>query len=150
MKKLILYLILVIVTFWFASANNWTFDTDTNVLTDEQGQVIWDSVWDDAVRWWAWMQWAWEIEWVAQQQEEHQWWLLNFISDVVNYLLALAALVALIYLLYHWFIMVTASGNEDRFKKWAAWLKYWTIALLWIWVSWFMISLVFYVVEIST
>ena len=42
---------------------------------------------------------------------------LNFVRGIINYALALIGLIALIYLMYHGFIALTAGSNDDKMKK---------------------------------
>jgi hypothetical protein len=80
----------------------------------------------------------------AQQQS------LAFASNLINYFLSLVSFIALVYLIYHWYLMVTAAWDKSQFEKWQKWLKYATIAIAWIFLSWFVISMVFRVLEAST
>ena len=149
MKKIILLLIVFFnKTVWyvFGFLPEWT--TDSRSYTKEKGDFL-GEVWNEPIRQWAW--WIWEnVEWIAEKDSDYQGWFLNYVSDIINYILAIAAFVALIYLLYHGFLVITAAGNEDKYKKWLWWLKYWTIALVGIWVSRFIISLIFFVVDYAT
>jgi threonine/homoserine/homoserine lactone efflux protein len=43
--------------------------------------------------------------------------VINIINTITNYALGLLALTALIYLLYHGILMVTAAGDEERYNK---------------------------------
>jgi hypothetical protein len=42
---------------------------------------------------------------------------IAFIQNLINWALGLVGLVALIYLLYNGFLMVTAAGDDGQFKK---------------------------------
>lgn len=42
---------------------------------------------------------------------------LNIVRNVVNYALGLVSLVALIYLIYHGVLVLTAAGDETQYKK---------------------------------
>lgn len=41
----------------------------------------------------------------------------QIINNFINYALGLLALIALLYLLYHGFLMVTATGDEEQYNK---------------------------------
>lgn len=73
---------------------------------------------------------------------------LALIGSIINYALWLIALVALIYLLYHGFLMVTASGDEERFNKGLQGIKYAAIAIAGVWLSRFLVSIIFYLIDI--
>jgi threonine/homoserine/homoserine lactone efflux protein len=61
-------------------------------------------------------------------QAENQ--TLAFIQKMVNYFLSVVGLIALIYLLYHGFQMVTAAGDDAKFKSGAKALRSATIAII--------------------
>ncbi|MEI6774905.1 MAG: hypothetical protein WCL18_09385 [bacterium] len=42
---------------------------------------------------------------------------LDVIKNIINYALSMIALVALVYLIYHGFLMVTAAGEDTQYKK---------------------------------
>ena len=135
--------------------NNTILNTDINqtVNTDLWAWTIWDPI-----RQWAYQiiksdDWNYEIWWVLDSHNEittHKTALnrtFGIITSIINYALYLVSLVALIYLLWHWFIILTASWDDAKYKKWMKWIKYATIALLGIWLSRFIISLIFRIVE---
>lgn len=70
----------------------------------------------------------------------------QIINNFVNYALGLLALISLIYLLYHGFLMISAAGDEEQYSKWLQWMKYAGIALAGIGVSWFVVSMIFYLI----
>lgn len=87
---------------------------------------------------------------VGEQIDEHRTALENTLTIVkksINYALWLLALVALIYLIYNGFMMVTAAGNETQFKKWVKGLKTAIIAIVWVGISRFIVSIIFWIIE---
>ena len=68
---------------------------------------------------------------------------LNLIRNWVNYALSLLGFVALIYLLYHGFLILTAAGDDEQYKKWMKWLRIAATAIAWIWLSWLFVSLIY-------
>lgn len=56
-------------------------------------------------------------------------------------------MVALIYLMYHGVLILTAAGDEERFNTGLQGIKYAAIALAGIGLSWFIISLIFYLID---
>jgi threonine/homoserine/homoserine lactone efflux protein len=42
---------------------------------------------------------------------------MNLIQIIIDYALGILAFIALIYLIYHGFLMLTASGDEKQFDK---------------------------------
>lgn len=78
---------------------------------------------------------------------EFKWeWLIDVIKWIVNWVLGILSLVALIILLRWWFQMVTAAWDESKYKKWFTILKQAAIWIIFIWVSWFIVSLIFAVI----
>lgn len=67
-------------------------------------------------------------------------------ADIINYALAIVGLIALVYLLYHAFLTLTAGGDDERAQKWFKGIKYALIALVGIALSPFIIGLVLYLV----
>lgn len=75
---------------------------------------------------------------------------LDIIKSFVNYALGLVSFVALIYLIYHGVMIITAAGDDSKYKKWMDWLKYAAIALVWIWLSRMIINFIFSLIWIIT
>lgn len=67
---------------------------------------------------------------------------LALIKKIVNYALSIVSLIALIYMLYHWFLIVTAAWDDSQYKKWLWWIKFAAIALAGIAASWLIISFI--------
>lgn len=78
------------------------------------------------------------------------WDLIGVIKTFLNRLLGLLSLVALVLLLWGGFKMLTAAGDEGKFKEWFKVLKQAGIWLAVIWLSWFIVSIVFRVLWNST
>lgn len=74
--------------------------------------------------------------------------VLNIIKNIINYALGLAWLVALVYLLAHGFMIVTAAGDDAKYKKGLKGVKTAAIALIGIGVSFFIVSFIFYIIRI--
>jgi len=95
--------------------------------------------------------------------DQELWWIVNpgpiqdhstamnstmtIIKNLINYALWLLSLIALVYLIYHWFLMVTAAWNDTQYKKWVKWLRLAVIALAWIWFSWLIVSFIFWIIN---
>ena len=67
---------------------------------------------------------------------------MALIQIVINYALAILAFIALVYLIYHGFLMVTASGDDKQFDKGKAGIKTASVALIGIGLSWLVVSLI--------
>ena len=73
---------------------------------------------------------------------------VNVVRGAINWVLGVLALIALIILLYGGFMMVTASGNEDRYKSGFTILRQAAIGLILIGIAWFVISIIFWLTSI--
>lgn len=73
---------------------------------------------------------------------------INVVRGAVNWVLGVLALIALVILLYGGFQMVTASGDEDKYKAGFTILKQAAIGLILIGIAWFVISIIFWLVSI--
>jgi hypothetical protein len=73
--------------------------------------------------------------------------VINILNTIINYTLGLLAMVALVYLMYHGILILTAAGDEERFNNGLKGIKYAAIALGGIGLSWFVISLIFYLID---
>jgi len=75
-------------------------------------------------------QWAWNA-------------FIDFVQNAVNWILWVLWLITVIILIWWGFQMVTAAGDDGKYKKWFTIVKQATIGLILIWVSWLIISLIF-------
>ena len=89
------------------------------------------------------MYYQWGITTFFQAQNQ----TLRFIQNIVNWALMFLWVVALVYLIYHGFLMVTAAGDDAQFKKWAKALRSAVIAIVWIALSAIIVNFIFYIVE---
>jgi len=88
--------------------------------------------------------------WQITEHDEAKENVLQIIKNIINYALGMLWLVALVYLIAHWFMMVTAAGDDEKYKKWLKGLKYAAIALIGIGVSFFLMSFIFRLVKLIT
>lgn len=72
--------------------------------------------------------------------------LLDTITNAVNWILGMLALIALIICLWGGFQMVTAAGDDGKYKKGMTILKQAAIGLIIIGVAWLFVSVIFWVV----
>jgi len=74
----------------------------------------------------------------------------RYIKWPINYFLGVVGLVALIYLIYHGILTVVSGSNEEQQKKWLAGVKFGAIAIIGLGVAWFLLSLIFWLINIVT
>lgn len=72
--------------------------------------------------------------------------LLKYISAFINWALGMAFFVALAFLIYNWYLVVTAAWNDAQYKKWMSYIRYMAIALVWIGLSFFIIQFIFAII----
>lgn len=60
---------------------------------------------------------------------------MSVIKNIINYALGMLGLVALVYLIYHGFLILTAAGDETQYKKWLKGIQFAAIAIVWIGAS---------------
>jgi hypothetical protein len=75
---------------------------------------------------------------------------LDVVRNAINWVLGILALIALILLLWGGFQMVTSAGDETKYEAWFKILKNAAFGLIMIWVAWFVISLIFFVINLIT
>ncbi len=75
--------------------------------------------------------------------------LIDIIKSFINWALWLLSLIALVIILYAWFKMVTANWDEEKYKGGFKIIKQAAIWLVVIWLSWFIVSMVFWIIEWS-
>ncbi len=86
--------------------------------------------------------------WPIQEFSEAKNDVLTIIKNIINYALWLLGLIALIYLIAHGFMIVTAAGDDEKYKKWLKWIKYAAIALWGVGLSFFIISFIFRLINV--
>ena len=92
--------------------------------------------WDTSMAWGVWVAWAWEASSSS---------LIDVIKSFINWMLWILSLIALVMLLLGWFKMVTAAWDETKYKDWFKVMKQAWVWLAVIWVSWLVVSLIFFV-----
>ncbi len=76
--------------------------------------------------------------------------ITNTIQTAINRILGILALIALLILMYAGFLMLTAAGDDEKYKKWFDILKQVALWLAFIGLAWLVVSMIFYVIDIIT
>lgn len=171
MNKILCYITSIfLIIMWVIVLNSQTIAdyfnvwSDQTIRTNEETNAIstvlnWaEIIWDPIRQWIGWVvkspNWEYKLEWIVDSDWEyinsHEYALtrtLQIIKNAINWALWVLALVALIYLLIMWFMMLTAAGDDSRHKKWLSWIKRAAIAIAWIWLSRFIVSFIFWVIR---
>lgn len=93
------------------------------------------------------------ILWVDAQISDHataQNQTLQVVKNIINYVLGFLALVALMYLIYNGFLILTAAGDEAQYKKWLKSIQYAVMAIAGVGASRLIVSLIFRLIHIFT
>ncbi len=157
LKKLIfwifsLFLIILNVSFALEVIDQTHLDT----LNQDQYQAIWsEDITQNPLRQWSHLpvddsrinKWIISAEDPITNYDSWAFKTLKFIKNLLNYFLGFLGFITLIYLLYHWFLVVTSS-DENKHSEALKALKNWAIAIWWIWLSWIIVSAIFYLVNI--
>jgi len=73
---------------------------------------------------------------------------LQLVKNIINYVLGFMALIALVYLIYNGFLILTAGGDDAQYKKGIGSLKYAAIAIAGVGASRLIVSLIFRVIHL--
>jgi Flp pilus assembly protein TadB len=68
--------------------------------------------------------------------------LIDSIKTAINWVLSILGIIALIILLYGGFNMVTAAGDDWKYKKGFTILRQAGIGLIFIWVAWLFVNII--------
>ena len=153
MKKIILVLSLLFYSFNLAFAwYIWQDETD-EIYTKNKDEVIDDSNLDDSLR--AGTRSAVEnVEWVidanTDTSEQSQENVVRYLSKWVNYFLWLLWLLLTILIIIQWIKIVTASWDTNKQKEALINVKNYILVLIWIAVSYLIVSLIVHFVSINS
>lgn len=75
---------------------------------------------------------------------------VTVVKGAINWMLGILALIALIILLWGWFQMVTSAGDEEKYTSGFTILKHAATGLILIGIAWFIVSIIFWLVNILT
>ena len=144
---------------WMSLWNNQTiYNTDiTKVLGSDYNWAEIDNplpdwaYWIVSWEWWSgWISWLVWTETEITQHSDALNKILKIIQNIVNYALGILAWVALVYLIIHWLIILTAAGDDTKTKKWYKWIKNAFIAITWIGLSRMIIRFILRIIATMT
>lgn len=98
---------------------------------------------DDINEWWK--SFSDKLKWILEipQKENYNsslWYVTTLIQVIINWLLWILSFVALVYMLYNWFLVFSSGSDDKSASKGKKWISTAAIALAWIWLSWLIIS----------
>lgn len=74
----------------------------------------------------------------------------SVIQTAVNRVLWILAFIALLILMYAWFLMLTAAGDDEKYNKWFNILKQVALWLVFIGLAWLVVSMIFFLIDLIT
>jgi hypothetical protein len=113
--------------------------------------ISWNDVENNSISQWSnlfsnWLRWIIHIP----QSDEYPtslWYVIALIQIAINRLLWILAFVALIYMIYNWFLVFTSGSDDKNASKGKKWIWTAAIALAWIWLSWLIISIILWFIN---
>jgi hypothetical protein len=92
---------------------------------------------------------AWDVNTVGTDTQQKDA-VINIVKSAVNRVLWILALIALLVLLYGWFLMVTSVWNEEQYGKWFTILKHAAVGIALIGIARFIVSILFRLINLFT
>ena len=134
MKKILL-LLTILFSFFPSTFAAWNiFWTQTTEIIYCQWSTCTLDNWTKAVKTW--------LTWIEKNRTATE-----YILDLVRYLITFVSLIAVLYIIYAWFRVLTWWWNEEAVKK-AKWTIVWV--LIWIVIIWLAYSIVYWIVQVVT
>lgn len=96
---------------------------------------------------------AWYLNWIIHipQPSEYEttlWYVMKLIQVAINRVLWMLSFVALIYMLYCWFLVFSSWSGDKNAQKGKKWISTAAIALAWIGLSWLIVSAMIWFITI--
>jgi len=98
-----------------------------------------DSIWSWSKVMWDESMWIVHLDQVENYDTE-LWYALSLIQITVNWTLWILAIVVFVYMLYNWFLVLSAWSDDKNVSKWKKWISNAAIAIAWIGLAWLIIS----------
>lgn len=96
-----------------------------------------------------------KIKWILQLPQANNydtnlWYILAIIQIAINWILGILAFVALVYMLYCWFLVLSSWSDDKNASAWKKWIKTTVIAIAWIGLAWLIISAMIWFINTVT
>lgn len=94
---------------------------------------------------------CWVDEWIEYIKEsdldglEKEWKASVYVQKILAYLLTFLKLLAIILIIYAWFLMLTAVWDEEKFKKWKTIIIFTIIWLIIIYLAWPIVTFIIWI-----
>ena len=94
-------------------------------------------------------EWAWINEWINSVWSAVNWLVTDrpfhvYIQDVVIYILSFVSVIAVLYLIYAWFVLFTAAWDDEKVTNTKKIILYVLGGLLIIWLAWSIYAFIAY------
>ena len=127
-------------TSWGQTHGNSTGIVDNTTISETWSISQWSNIFSN------------RLEWIIHipQSDEYStslWYVIALIQIAINRLLWMLAFVALVYMLYNWFLVLTSGSDSKTADKWKKWISTAAIALAWIGLSWLIISAILWLIN---
>jgi hypothetical protein len=165
LKNVWLFLLGIILTFWLNfqftnwlclerdHCNEWKWSQWDERPSDPKmsGETIseTDPIWSGSKVMWDKSVWILHLPQVTNYDTE-LWYLLALIKIIINRILWILAFIALIYMLYCWFLVLSSWSDDKNASKGKKWIKTAAVAIAWIWLAWLIISAMIWFIKVIT
>ena len=157
LKKIWLFLLGIIVVLWFNfHFTNWLWSLERDHYNEDRkwsngnerdstAIMSWEEISaTDSI--WSWSKVMWDKSvWIVhlaqvENYDTELWYALSIIQITVNWILWILAFVVSIYMLYNWFLVLSAWSDDKNVAKGKKWISTAAIAIAWIGLAWLIIS----------
>lgn len=83
----------------------------------------------------------------SSDYDTNLWYVLAIVQIAINWILWMLAFVALVYMLYCWFLVLSSWSDDKNVSKWKNWIKTTLIAIAWIGLAWLIISAMIWIIN---
>lgn len=134
MKYIVTLIILLFGFFQIDStfALKWLFDDKSKIIYCSDGECGLDK-WTEMVKW-------------GLKDIETQRSASTYIQDIVKYLLTFITLIAVLYIIYAWFQILTSAGDDDKVSKSKTTIITVLLGIVIIWLSYAIVNFIIWVV----
>lgn len=134
MKKIFLFIILSVVWFWFNFSQTNLYASNTNTYSNsifrwsatEIPYCKWNQCWIEQ-----WVRSIKNIDWIENEASASE-----YIQRVTKYVLWFLALIATLFIIYSWFVLLTSAWDEEKAKKSKTIIMYSIIWIIIIFLAW--------------
>lgn len=129
----------------------WIKEDPTPEITDPK--VKWQNITGTIAEWSK--KWTQKLEWILEFPERTDYatplgYALRLVQISINRILWILAFVALVYMLYSWFLLFSSWTSDNNAKKGKKWISTAAIALAWIGLSWLIVSAMIWFITLLT